>query len=106
MKKSLLKIFTVLALATGTVTASEAAFAAPSAVMAADAPQARIIAGGLELIAPADAADNGARFMVYSITGQVVKTVDVRVGSPVSVELPAGVYIVKCGKWSHRVVVR
>lgn len=108
MKKHLLNILSAVAIVismAGTSAAATAAARIDSSSIAADEPQARIVAGGVELSAPADAAD-AVRFMVYSITGQVIKTVTVNAGVPVTVELPAGVYIVKCDKWSHRIIVR
>lgn len=107
MKKSILKAFVALALcgsiATPAATLS-AAGVAESAV-AVSQPAVKAVAGGLELSAPADARE-AVRFTVYSITGQAVKSVDVVAGAPVTVDLPAGVYIVKCGRWSHRYIVR
>lgn len=57
--------------------------------------------GYLELANPGDAV---RRFHIYSITGQLVKSVDVQ-GTAV-VELPQGCYIVKCDSWSRKVVVK
>ena len=53
------------------------------------------------------AGNNDAVFNVYSITGQLVKVVRVSAEQRVSVELPKGFYIVRCGnQWSRKVVVR
>lgn len=53
------------------------------------------------------AGNNDAVFNVYSITGQLVKVVKVTAEQRVSVELPKGFYIVRCGnQWSRKVVVR
>lgn len=107
MKKTILKIFAALLLcvacAAQTVTLSAAATVETG--LAAAEPAVKPVAGGLELSAPADARD-AVRFVVYSITGQAVKSVEVSAGSPVTVELPAGVYIVRCNRWSHRYIVR
>lgn len=46
------------------------------------------------------------RFEVYSITGQLVKTVTVTPTSPVRVELAKGFYIVKCESWTRRVMLK
>ncbi|MDE6048975.1 MAG: T9SS type A sorting domain-containing protein [Paramuribaculum sp.] len=51
-------------------------------------------------------ADKTERFYIFSITGQLVKTVDVEAGSVQSVELPRGCYIVKCSYWSKKVMVK
>lgn len=45
------------------------------------------------------------KFQIYSITGQLVKSVDLADGS-VMVELPRGLYIVKCDLWSKQIVVK
>ena len=57
--------------------------------------------GYLELSVKGDTAQ---RFHIYSITGQLVKTVDV-IGVA-NVELPNGLYIVKCSEWSKQVIVK
>lgn len=67
--------------------------------------EVKAIAGALELSASHDFAAP-ARFMIYSITGQMVKSVDVAPGTTVTVDLPAGYYVVKTAKWSKRVVVK
>lgn len=48
---------------------------------------------------------NPIKFQIYSITGQLVKSVDVADGS-IIVELPRGLYIVKCDLWSKQIVVK
>lgn len=45
-------------------------------------------------------------FTVYSITGQIVKSVSVANGSSMTINLPKGFYIVKCDYWSRKVVVK
>lgn len=49
--------------------------------------------------------DELVKFNIYSITGQLVKSVSFANGSIV-VELPRGLYIVKCDKWSKQIVVK
>ena len=44
------------------------------------------------------------QFYVYSITGQMVKSVTV--SETAVVDLPQGCYIVKCKQWSKKIVVR
>ncbi len=44
-------------------------------------------------------------FLIYSIIGQLVKSVTVQSGETV-VELPRGYYIVKCEKWTKQVIVK
>lgn len=52
------------------------------------------------------AGTNDVVFSIYTITGQVVRVVRVAADSRVTLELPKGFYIVKCGsQWSRKVVV-
>ena len=44
-------------------------------------------------------------FSVYSITGQLLRTVRVAADTHITVELPKGFYIVKCGTQGSRKVV-
>lgn len=46
------------------------------------------------------------RFLIYSITGQLIKTVDVAPGGEERVDLRCGCYIIKCSFWSKKVMVR
>ena len=46
------------------------------------------------------------RFHIFSITGQLVKAVDVEPGITLNVELPRGCYIIKCSYWSKKVLVK
>lgn len=50
--------------------------------------------------------EKAERFYVFSITGQLVKTIDVDAASVQTVELPRGCYIVKCSHWSKKVMVK
>lgn len=53
------------------------------------------------------AGDSDATFNIYSITGQLVKSVKVTAGTKVTIDVPKGFYIVKCvGRWSRKVVVK
>lgn len=65
-------------------------------------PVMKVTPSGLELSAPDD---DGHQFFIYSITGQMIKTVMVY-SSPITVELYPGCYIVKCSDWAKQVVVR
>lgn len=64
----------------------------------------RVNQGHIELAA----VDQAATFSLYSITGQLVKSVTVSAGSTMTLDLPKGVYIVRCaeGQWVKRVMVR
>lgn len=50
--------------------------------------------------------DKGEKFHIYSITGQLVKTVTVPAKSEERIELKCGCYIVKCSQWSKKVMVK
>lgn len=45
------------------------------------------------------------KFQIYSITGQLIKSVVVK-SVPVRLELPKGFYIVKCDNWTKRVMLK
>lgn len=64
----------------------------------------RVNQGHIEL----SALDQAATFSLYSITGQLVKSVTVAAGGVMTLDLPKGVYIVRCseGQWVKRVMVR
>lgn len=48
-----------------------------------------------------------ATFSIYSITGQLIKTVKLGAEQRTSVDVPKGFYVVKCaGQWSRKVVVK
>lgn len=84
--------------ATSTTKASESRI---TAVTDAE-PTVKINSGNLEISVPDDTIYN---FNIYSITGQLVKTLKLSDGTA-SVELPRGCYIVKCEKWSKKIVIR
>ncbi|MBQ7042638.1 MAG: T9SS type A sorting domain-containing protein [Muribaculaceae bacterium] len=58
--------------------------------------------GCITLSAPED---KTIKFYIYSITGQIIKTVTVSSGKTI-IELPKGYYIVKCEQWSKQAIVR
>ncbi|MCM1349397.1 MAG: T9SS type A sorting domain-containing protein [Firmicutes bacterium] len=89
-----------------------AAFQAPVAMWAepapqqwvanqADAPKVTVGQGSLTITSSADVEKV---FEVYSITGQLVKRIKLSNGSA-TIDLHRGCYIVKCEKWSKKVVV-
>ena len=65
-------------------------------------PTISTLSGGISLTTPSD---KPTKFLIYSITGQVIKTITVSSGE-VIVELPKGYYIVKCENWSKQAIVR
>lgn len=66
-------------------------------------PQLKVSPYGVELIVEADSGE--FNFRIYSITGQVVKTLKLSEGSEL-IELPQGCYIVKCEAWSKKIIIR
>jgi len=53
------------------------------------------------------AGNSDATFSIYSITGQLIKSVKVTSDQRATVDVPKGFYIVKCSnQWSRKVVVR
>lgn len=49
--------------------------------------------------------EEAVTFNIYSITGQMIKSVTIQGGNS-NVDLPKGFYIVKCNQWSKRVIVK
>ncbi|WP_407405444.1 T9SS type A sorting domain-containing protein [Sodaliphilus sp.] len=48
-----------------------------------------------------------AVFHIYSITGQLLKTVRLNADAHTTIEMPKGFYVVKCSsQWSRKVIVR
>lgn len=64
-------------------------------------PSASPVEGGVDLTAPAP---GPLTFHIFSITGQLVKTVVIREDT-VRIELPRGCYVVKCGRWSKKILI-
>lgn len=50
--------------------------------------------------------DKTYQFGVYSITGQLIKSIKVLPHTSTTITLPKGYYIVRCEKWAKQVVVR
>ena len=101
--KRLLYILTLsIALAVGSVSVNS--YAAPK-VEQVSSDETTVI-GGKGTIAMV-AGENDATFNIYSITGQLIKSVRVNAGTKVTIDMPKGFYIVKCaGRWSRKVVVK
>lgn len=93
--------------------AASLAFAMPAVIFAqsadddltssviTSAPTMKAVSQGIELTVTDGETHH---FYVYSITGQMVKSIDVN--ESVTVDLPQGYYIVKCKDWSKKIVVR
>lgn len=71
--------------------------------MGANGPTVNVDGSNIQLTARG-AAD--CTFSVYSIIGHLVATVKVKAGDTERVELKAGCYVVRCGHWSKKVIVR
>lgn len=65
-------------------------------------PTVSVDKGYIELTAP-DA--EPVKFEIFSITGQLIKSVTVK-GATTKVDLPKGFYIIKCDSWTKRVMLR
>lgn len=65
-----------------------------------DTPKVSVSQGNLTITAP----ESDMIFEIYSITGQLVKRVRLTNGTA-TVELHRGCYIVRCERWSKKVVV-
>lgn len=108
-KTKMKKVVLILALTMGLGLSSVSVAGMPAAQgdiassLAAAQPSARGVHSAIELGNPLETA---VVFQIYSITGQLVKTVDVSAGSVLTVDLPTGCYIVKCSKWSKKIIVR
>ncbi len=66
------------------------------------APSVTVDKGYIELTAPES---ETVKFEIFSITGQLIKSVTVK-SSTVKVDLPKGFYIIKCDSWTKRVMLR
>lgn len=74
-----------------------------NAVDKADLPAMRPAEGGVELIS---SPSESTVFMVYSITGQLVKKVEVEASAQSTITLPGGCYVVRCAAWAKKIAVR
>lgn len=77
---------------------------------AAEAPMVEVVSvpavtagqGYIKIVCPSDGVTY--HFNIYSITGRLEKSVALRDGSQ-HIDLPQGCYIVRCEKWSKKVLV-
>lgn len=100
MKKQILAL--VLLLAPVAPTAFQAFCAPVLEHRVAEQPEVSVDKGYLELRAPEGMS---VTFEVYSITGQIIKSVTVKSGVS-RLELPKGFYIIKCERWTKRVMIK
>ena len=98
-------VFIIALIATSAVYVPEVAYSqisdGESIISVNRTPVLKAVLNGIEITVHDGVA---RRFCVYSITGQVIKSVDV--ADNVTVELPQGYYIVKCSEWTKKIVVR
>lgn len=105
MKKLPLILLMTLTLAAAMPPATAVAAQRIEASAELNVADARATSSGL-LLTVSHSSDTPVRFMVYSITGQLIKSIDVAAGDEAAIDLPAGYYIVKTAQWSKRLVVR
>ncbi|MCM1028416.1 MAG: T9SS type A sorting domain-containing protein [Pseudoflavonifractor sp.] len=105
MKKTIcaMAILAVLAVAPCTPAAPVSDVEALGHVDYAAAPAVKVTSDGIELYA---SAVEPTTFMIYSITGQLVKKTTVEAAAHVNSQLPEGCYIVRCSSWAKKVVVK
>ena len=100
--KRLLYILTLcVALAVGSVSAT---MVAESRIEQVSSEETTVV-GGKGTIALV-AGESDATFNIFSITGQLIKSVRVNAGTKVTIDVPKGFYIVKCAGKSRKVVVK
>ena len=100
--KRLLYILTLcVALAVGSVSAT---MVAESRIEQVSSEETTVV-GGKGTIAMV-AGESDATFNIFSITGQLIKSVRVNAGTKVTIDVPKGFYIVKCAGKSRKVVVK
>lgn len=71
-----------------------------AAELASAEPKASPVDGAVEITSPS----GPLTFHIFSITGQLVKTVVLQ-SETARIELPRGCYVIKSGRWSKKVLV-
>ena len=103
MKKMLLILSLILPL--GSVVPATAAGASDNAVSRFETTVATAVGGNGRITFYAGNTD--AVFHIYSITGQLLKTMRLSADGHASLDMPKGFYVVRCnGQWSRKVVVK
>ncbi|MCM1311023.1 MAG: T9SS type A sorting domain-containing protein [Bacteroides sp.] len=98
--KRLYRIVMALIIACASTVPAFVAVADDAIETVADESRAVGVEGGIQLYAT-----ERTGFEIYSITGQRVNSSTVE-NSSVKVDLPKGCYIVRCAKWSKKVIVK
>lgn len=91
-------------MATGALSsfAEPVAAEAPRVAEVSAVPSVKVVHGSVEINIPGD---DACQVYVFAITGQLVKSLVAQPGVT-TIDLPAGYYIVKCDKFSQRVIIR
>lgn len=97
--KRILLIATILL----TLAAVPARATAHEGLIEKEAVEMTVGSGAIELTSNAE---GRVTLYVYSITGKMVKSVQLEEGVTMRIELSKGLYILKCGKWSKKVMVK
>ncbi len=102
------RILRILMIATAISAVSATTFAEPAennesvANVAVNKPVIRVVGSHIEITLPG----NDSRVVVcYSLTGQIVKTLTIHPGTTL-IDLPTGYYIIRCERYSQRVILR
>lgn len=104
MKRFLLINIVCMASAFSTVMSGTAIVAdSQYSVSQKQGPTMRSVEGGIEFTVP-DGSE--IKFYIFSITGQMIKSLSVSSDTSSVAEVPAGCYIVKCEYWSKKILVR
>lgn len=98
MKRILLIAIMLLAL-----TAMPSGTTAHEASIEKEAVEMTVGSGSIELTSNVE---GRVTLFVYSITGKMVKSVELENGVTIKVDLSNGLYILKCGKWSRKVMIK
>lgn len=103
MKRTLLTIACLVAMAVNMTAVGDSyrTFEEDSAIVAVTEPTLKAVTGGIEITINDDSKHD---FYIYSITGQMIKSVTLSETS--IIDLPQGCYIIKCENWSKKIVVR
>ena len=100
------RVIAILIILTGSCCISDIAFSVYAQQQEFSENSATVVGGAGCMTIDNYESDIELTFSIYSITGQVVKSVSVGEGTSTTVNLPKGFYIVKCEYWSRKVIVK
>lgn len=101
MRKKLGILFLLAISAIFPLATANAASGMQSAIVQQEAPRITVSQGTLTITASPDCQ---LTFEIYSITGQLIKRLKLTDGSA-SIDLHSGCYIIRCEKWSKKIVI-